>query len=407
MFQFSPIQLWEFAINLSSGTVCLVMAAVLLLFRTEHTLRLAGYRQVRTYIAVSALFDVVLDAAIISLLLTGRDFRVLDAVFVPVMCYCQLHLASVALLLLIRSPRVRSRRRLWYLVPVVVLATLHHAGYVVSSGHLLDYDTYAAYLSTKPARWLSVALFVTVITELVYYMLRLLLEARHYEQGIDNFFSGHAAIDARHLSLILKCFVTYFALAGLDFVWGALSGGETFRVANLLLVLINTTVFVVVSITVLNLQRAYSRVAPAFEMRDRSEAQAAQAPVRTGPTDNGSLITPRVELWSSSPQKPYLREGLTLATAADEIGISPRLLSAYINHLHQRNFNTWINGLRIQEVKRLLGLQPQLTMSEIAFRTGFTDAPAMTKVFKRLVGLTPSTYRDRIRHQTQADGEAT
>lgn len=404
MIQFSPIEFWEFSTNLASATVCLVMAAVLLFFRTEHSLRLVGYRRVRVYIALSALSVVVLDAAIIGLMLNDRDFRVLDAMFVPVMYYTQLHLTTVAMLLLLRSPRVRGYVRLWLVVPVIVLMLLHHACYVVTTGHFADYDSYVNYLMTPLARALSMAAFVVIVVELSYYILRMILELRRYEQGIDNYFSGNAAYEAKQLSLIMRCLVVYFIFAGLDFIWGSMLSGEAFRVVNLVLVSINTTVFVVATITVLNLQRAYSRVAPAFEMRDRTEAQAVQAAQTikpSQPTESGSLITPRVNQWSHSPQKPYLREGLTLATVAEEMGISPRLLSAYINSLHQRNFNTWVNGLRMEEVKRLLAQRPTLTMSEIAFRTGFNDAPALTKVFKRLEGITPSSYRERIKSEVE------
>lgn len=407
---FTPIELSELLTNLGSGTVCLVMAIVLLAFQAGDSLRLKGYGRVRRYLAWAAICVVVLDAMIIWMIMRGHGFAVLDVVFVPAMYYFQLHLASVCLLLLIRSRRVRSLHRLWLTVPVTLLCAAHLIGFLVYGNGRYDYVSYAAFTRTHLSATISLALFAVIAVEIVVYVVILLSESRRYENSIDEFFSGNEAHRAKALTVIMRCFVAYFVFAGADFVWGALSGsGAGFRMANLLLVWVNTAVFVLAGITIINLHRAYIRVAPAFEMRDRNRLTAAppsdfQAPPApsTGTIANASgelTIEQRILRWSVSPRKPYLREGLTLASAADEMGIGPRLLSAYINKMHQQNFNTWVNALRIEEVKRLLAATPSLTMSEIACRTGFTDAPAMTKVFKRFTDLTPSTYRERVKAQ--------
>lgn len=390
MTSLQPIDLWELATNLMSGTVCLVMALVLLLFRTGNSIRLAGYGRVRRYLATAALFVVVLDAAIVMFILGDKDFTLLDAVFVPTMYYVQLHLSTVCLLLLIRSPRVRTYHRVWYTVPVTLLTTVHVVGYLVHTGCSTDYASYAAFVKTPFSMTISILLLTYIGLSLCRYIQLLWTESRRFERSIDDYFSGHAAVDGKTMGIILRCTVAYFTLAGADFVWGAFADTTaSFRIANLVLVWVNTCVFILAGIVIINLHRAYYQVAPAFQLRESQPA----AP--TVPSEN---IEQSVRRWSQSAQKPYLREGLTLSSVADEMGIGPRLLSAYINKIHNQNFNSWVNGLRIEEVKRLLADQPTMTMSEIAVRTGFTDAPAMTKVFKRFVDLTPSTYRERAKN---------
>ena len=97
--------------------------------------------------------------------------------------------------------------------------------------------------------------------------------------------------------------------------------------------------------------------------------------------------------WSADPGKPYLREGITLAVAAESMKLSPRLLSDYLNNILKMNFNTWINSLRIEEVKTILKSDPGVTLLEVAVRTGFADASALTKTFKKFTGKTPSQFR--------------
>ena len=54
---------------------------------------------------------------------------------------------------------------------------------------------------------------------------------------------------------------------------------------------------------------------------------------------------------------------------------------------------TYILELRLQEVKRLITSEPQLTLLDIALRCGFADNAHMTHAFRRTFGITPSQYR--------------
>ena len=103
-----------------------------------------------------------------------------------------------------------------------------------------------------------------------------------------------------------------------------------------------------------------------------------------------------IQEWIDLPSKPYLRESITLAVAARQMNIHPRLLSSFINNIYHMNFNSWINSLRIDEVKRLINANPQQTLLTVALKTGFTDASAMSRVFKKFEGVSPSEYRKRI-----------
>ena len=97
--------------------------------------------------------------------------------------------------------------------------------------------------------------------------------------------------------------------------------------------------------------------------------------------------------WTKRPDKPFLNDNITLTSVAESLNVSPRLLSAYLNQIHTTNFNTWINRLRIQEVKKLINDNSYKTLAEIAIQTGFTDQAAMSNTFKRLTNMTPSEYK--------------
>lgn len=99
-----------------------------------------------------------------------------------------------------------------------------------------------------------------------------------------------------------------------------------------------------------------------------------------------------IKHWQESEAKFYLMPGITLQRVASQMNIPQRELSSYLNNSQKMNFNSWINSLRIQEVKRLL-VQDELTLEEIATKCGFSDRSQLIRVFKKMEGCTPSKFR--------------
>lgn len=101
--------------------------------------------------------------------------------------------------------------------------------------------------------------------------------------------------------------------------------------------------------------------------------------------------------WINRPEKPYLKGGITLREVALGVGVSRRRLSDFIKSEYNCNFNTWINTLRIEEVKRyLLEEDTNLSLSYIADQTGFSDLAGMSNTFKKVMGIPPSLFRKEI-----------
>ena len=65
----------------------------------------------------------------------------------------------------------------------------------------------------------------------------------------------------------------------------------------------------------------------------------------------------------------------------------------------------YINDVRMNEVMRLLHSQPQLSLLEIALRTGFSDNAHLTHVFTRKFGVSPSLYMRQNNAPTSPEGE--
>lgn len=96
-------------------------------------------------------------------------------------------------------------------------------------------------------------------------------------------------------------------------------------------------------------------------------------------------------------QKLFLESNINLERFAEQIGLKPRDVSAILKMHYQCNFFEFINRYRVEEAKRLL-ISPELkdeTILEIIYQSGFNSPSAFHRFFKRMVGITPTEFRQR------------
>jgi AraC-like DNA-binding protein len=98
-------------------------------------------------------------------------------------------------------------------------------------------------------------------------------------------------------------------------------------------------------------------------------------------------------------RKPYLEADLSLPELANKLEIPTHHLSRIINEQFGVNFFDFVNQYRIEEVKSRIG-NPEFenfSLLGIAFDSGFNTKSAFNRVFKKMVGLTPSEYKKQIK----------
>ena len=86
-------------------------------------------------------------------------------------------------------------------------------------------------------------------------------------------------------------------------------------------------------------------------------------------------------------------EKLTIQTITADLNFGATKLCALAKTLSNGHSLTWlIANYRVQAAQKLL-ISSDKSISEIALMVGYEDYNYFTKVFKKLVGITPSKYR--------------
>ena len=416
----------EFLVYLCSGMICLVLGMVLIGVRTRENNGSHNFRFVLRSIAFSAFLDVLFDAVVIWLQWVKVDYAVTNHFFAPLIMYGQIFLGVGAVLKLFRSEKVNLRNLLLLISPVFVLTVLYIVAFLRETDSI-TLASYVEFVKLGSANFLSGTLLVCLLVELLVVGFWLYREMSRYNRLLGDYYTDNHIENGHKVYSIMLAFVVYIVTTFFFFFF---SGNPIHR---LVVMCMNTGLFVLFTIVLINLQHIFNLVSPAFtyheapqENKDTftvagdvndsedfmdsdmipepssveetgSDVQASADTTSATEATDRRRIDEIVKQWSESPDKLYLTEGITLSSAADSMGVSPRLLSDFLNNIFEMNFNTWIKSLRVDEVKRLLRqTEPKMTLLDIAALTGFPDASSMSKAFKLFTGVTPSAYRTTL-----------
>lgn len=97
----------------------------------------------------------------------------------------------------------------------------------------------------------------------------------------------------------------------------------------------------------------------------------------------------------------YLQAEINLTELAKHLQINSNLLSSSINKVFGKNFNDYINELRIQEFERLVksGKAENLTLLSLAYDSGFNSKATFNRAFKKLRDSSPREFMNFIQKE--------
>lgn len=95
----------------------------------------------------------------------------------------------------------------------------------------------------------------------------------------------------------------------------------------------------------------------------------------------------------------YLNKNMSLSSLSSQLEVNTKYLSEVINNNKEKNFNGYINKLRINHITQILKNNPAFLnykVSYLAEYSGFSSHSAFTTVFKSVTGMSPNAYIQEI-----------
>jgi AraC-like DNA-binding protein len=139
----------------------------------------------------------------------------------------------------------------------------------------------------------------------------------------------------------------------------------------------------------------FASARPDLFSRARREIQETHEKNLLLSDEEALAIGERISRIQSSPEV-LCRTGLDLRSLAAIIKVPSYRLSAYFNSRLKMSFPVWLNGYRIEFVKRRIIERPNLSILDIALEAGYSSKSSFNSHFSRVSGMSPSAYRRSV-----------
>ncbi len=339
----------------------LVLSLVLAFGSTPQDRRLRSYNRAKYIMA----FSYLLFTAFSLFMITGR-LQVLDLpsrkTSILILFTFQLFLFTNASLNLLNYRHLSIKLLTFQLIPVFILCLLS----ILSN--LLNWEEKIVNIVFYSLLFLFV---ITLLTVACFFF----IHYRKYRKRVDNYFTG---IGTDRLKWIYISYL-FLLISGIAVVIATL----TIPKVPVPFYLLAIFFYIGYAVHFLNYKNIFN-VVPISGEEEKKPVKSSDITF--------SQIEKAVGKWEQ--QKLFTNPKITIAKVALHISTNKSYLSQYINNSKQKTFNEWINGLRIEEAKRLMATNKNITIGEVSEKVGYTDTSYFSKCFVKYTGITASKWKN-------------
>ena len=407
------IDLYSLIAYVFNCAVCATIGTLFLLtpLRKDKEGKIDSYSKTRLCLAASAFIE-----GLASLLYTVRIVNevphlALDHFTGPLFMYFSICIDMTAIIYLLHGKQPQLRTSILFVTPVLLVWLIHILLFILDYGLTFSAKAYNEFLTTKPAIYTCYALYTVFVVEFAYILKSVGNQIIRFKEHIDNYCSGKSRSQSRWLIAVVISMVTYYIIDIVDMCISTPMMDSIVLWLLSLIVIANSMAFIMCRNIYWKIQLAFAEndntpttaattdnatdADKAQHSSDESKQKRETDAMTQRATFDSNSIDDIVNEWIRRDDKPYLKESITITQVAEQMGLNTRLLSNYINYVKGRNFNAWINFLKVQETKVVLLADRTLPLSDIAYRMGFADLASMSRIFKQIEGMPPSVYRQR------------
>lgn len=275
-----------------------------------------------------------------------------------------------------------NRKLLWHFIPWLAFFLLFTLALIFSedNGTGIQEDIQSYQL---PA-------IVTVIALLFYlhtgaYMVASFKLLQRYRKALKNRFAAVQQINLSWLDFMLKAFA---AIGLIGFLHTVINSAVSTRYMEVTL-----AALVIIEFYFINsvLFRALKQPQLFSGLSQVPDARYADAAI---PESELASYAKALSLLMTEKQA-FLNADINVDILAQQLNLHPKKLSQVINRSFNKNFFDFINDHRIDFARKRLVEQPEKTVLEILYESGFNSKSSFNTAFRKQTGMTPSAYRKK------------
>ncbi len=153
------------------------------------------------------------------------------------------------------------------------------------------------------------------------------------------------------------------------------------------------------------LHKKYKAIIDTIESTNKTPQIAKIIPIESTPDKNIGITDDTVnaillKLNKFEKSQKFIRKDLTLTSIANELNTNTRYLSEIIKQHKGKNFNNYLNSLRIEYITNKLyenAVYREYKISYLAEESGFSSRVVFAKIFKQETGVTPSYFIESLK----------
>lgn len=247
---------------------------------------------------------------------------------------------------------------------------------------------------------------IIFLVRFAHMMLYYFLTRRHlvyYQRSIDQIFSNTSIINLKWGWWLINGYAAIIIVATLIFFLMRVYP-EDFFLLYLMMIVLGTPYIYVTSFkglmqpTIWQMKTEETKQQLEEEMAESEQMQKSKTARQV--TNDGKLdgVVRKINV-AMDEHKLYQEPELTLQQLSAHLNVPSHVVSQAINDGMNKSFYDLVNGLRVEEAKRLL-LHPKsegFTILSVGFEAGFNSKTTFNTVFKKFTGHTPTNYREQQR----------
>ena len=407
------IDLYSLIAYVFNCAVCATIGTLFLLtpLRKDKEGKIDSYSKTRLCLAASAFIEGLTSLLYAVRIVNDVPYLPLNQFTSPLFLYFAICIDMTAIIYLMHGKQPQLRTSILFVTPVLLVWLIHILLFIPDYGLTFSAKAYNEFLTTKPAIYTCYALYAVFVVEFIYILKSVNQQIIRFKEHIDNYCSGKSRSQSRWLIAVVISMVTYYIIDIVDMCISTPMMDSIVLWLLSLIVIANSMAFIMCRNIYWKIQLAFAEndntpttaattdnatdADKAQHSSDESKQKRETDAMTQRATFDSNSIDDIVNEWIRRDDKPYLKESITITQVAEQMGLNTRLLSNYINYVKGRNFNAWINFLKVLETKVVLLADRTLPLSDIAYRMGFADLASMSRIFKQIEGMPPSVYRQR------------